>query len=288
MDVSPVGVWSTAFTHGDPDRARVAARALEELGYGTLWLGGVPGGNPSGDLHSSLNLLTATRHMVVAPSCVSIWSVPPGRLAVAYRRLPAPYRQRTLVGLAVSHAEIAAAYRHPCAAMSAYLDALDASAGSLPKAARILGAHRPLMTRLAADRAAGVQPYLVPPSHTARVRAMLGAGPLLAPVLTSVLDTDPVTARATARRTISPYLTKTNYVRTWLEDGFTRGDLADGGSDRFVDSLVVWGSADVVARRVLAHLEAGADHVALQIVTDTPYAFPLTAWRAVAACLPRA
>ncbi|GGU93911.1 LLM class F420-dependent oxidoreductase [Streptomyces albospinus] len=286
MDVSPVGVWSTAFTHGDPDRARAAASELEELGYGTLWLGGVPGSNPSGDLRSSLNLLTATRHAVVAPSCVSIWNLPPGRLAVAYRGLPAPYRQRTMVGLAVGHAEIAASYRHPYTAMSAYLDALDASDGPLPKGARILGAHRPLMTQLAADRAAGAQPYLVPPSHTARARAALGAGPLLAPVQTSVVDTDPVTARATARRAISPYLTKTNYVRTWLEGGFTRGDLADGGSDRFVDSLVVWGSADVVVRRVLAHLEAGADHVALRIVTDTPRVFPLTAWRAVAEHLP--
>ncbi|GAA2484416.1 TIGR03620 family F420-dependent LLM class oxidoreductase [Streptomyces longisporus] len=287
MDVSPVGVWSTAFTHGDPDRARAAACELEELGYGTLWLGGTPGGNPSGDLHSSLNLLTATRHAVVAPSCISVWNLPPERLAAAYQGLPAPYRRRTLVGLAVSHAEIAAAYQRPYTAMSAYLDALDASARPLPKAARILGAHRPLMTQLAADRTAGVQPYLVPPSHTARARAALGAGPLLAPVQTSVVDTDPVTARATARRAIRPYLTKPNYVRTWMEDGFTRDDLADGGSDRFVDSLVVWGSVDVVAQRVAAHLEAGADHVALQIVTDTPHAFPLTAWRAVAERLPR-
>ncbi|RPF39308.1 TIGR03620 family F420-dependent LLM class oxidoreductase [Streptomyces sp. TLI_185] len=288
MDVSPFGVWSTAFTHGDPDRARAAACELEELDYGTLWLGGNPGGNPSGDLHSSLTLLTATQHTIVAPSCVSIWNLPPGRLAAAYRGLPAPYRRRTLVGLAVSHAEIASAYQRPYTAMSAYLDALDASGGPLPKSARILGAHRHLMTQLAADRAAGVQPYLVPPSHTARTRAVLGAEPLLAPVQTSVVDTDPVTARATARRAIGPYLTKANYVRTWLEGGFTQGDLADGGSDRFVDSLVVWGSADVVARRVLAHLEAGADHVALQIVTDAPHTFPITAWRAVAERLPLA
>ncbi|MFF3920714.1 hypothetical protein ACFYZB_46480 [Streptomyces sp. NPDC001852] len=105
---------------------------------------------------------------------------------------------------------------------------------------------------------------------------------------TSVVETDPVTARATARRAIGPYLTKPNYVRTWLESGFTQGDLANGGSDRLVDSLVVWGSPATVAQRALAHLEAGADHVALQIVTNTPHAFPLTAWRAVAEHLPHA
>ncbi|MEU8549814.1 TIGR03620 family F420-dependent LLM class oxidoreductase [Streptomyces roseoverticillatus] len=287
MDMSPVGVWSTAFTHGDPDRARAAACELEELGYGTLWLGGVPGGNPGGDLHSSLNLLTATRHAIVAPSCVSIWNLPPGRLAAAYHGLAEPYRRRTLVGLAVSHADITAAYQRPYTAMTTYLDALDTSTGPLPKAARFLGAHRPRMTQLAAGRAAGVQPYLVPPSHTARARAVLGPGPLLAPVQTSVVDANPVTARATARRAIAPYLTKPNYVRTWLEGGFTQGDFTDGGSDRFVDSLVVRGSPDVVARRVLAHLEAGANHVALQIITDTPNAFPLSAWRAVAERLPR-
>ncbi|MFG2288155.1 hypothetical protein ACGFOU_19100 [Streptomyces sp. NPDC048595] len=184
---------------GTPGLRRLRACELEELGFGTLWLGGVPGG----DLHSSLNVLTATRHVVVAPSGVSLWSVPPDRLAHAYCGLPAPYRGRTLVGLAVSHAEIAAAYRRPCTAMSAYLDALDTSAGSLPKPARILGAHRPLMTRLAVDGAAAVQPYLLPPSHTARARTALGA-----------------------------------------------------------------------------------DHVALQIVTDIPYAVPLAAWRAVAESLP--
>ncbi|POX36236.1 LLM class F420-dependent oxidoreductase [Streptomyces sp. Ru73] len=282
MGVSPIGVGSTAFTHGEPGRARAAACELEELGHGTLWLGCVPGGNLSGHLHSSLTLLTATRHAILAPSAtrhaivassrVSLWRLPPGRLAAAHHGLAAPYRRRTLVGLAVGHAEIAAACQRPYAAMAAHLDALDASAGPLPKAARFLGAHRPPMTQHAADRAAGVQPYLVPPSHTARARAAPGADPLPAPVQTSVVDTAPVTARATARRAIAPCLTKPNDVRTWLASeftrtwpasGFTRNDLADGGSDRFVDSLVVRGSADVVARCVLARLEAGADHIAL-------------------------
>ncbi|HEX8865767.1 MAG TPA: LLM class F420-dependent oxidoreductase, partial [Lentzea sp.] len=36
------------------------------------------------------------------------------------------------------------------------------------------------------------------------------------------------------------------------------------GSDRLVDALVAWGTPDQVAAKLRAHLDAGADHVAVQ------------------------
>ncbi|WP_431045919.1 TIGR03620 family F420-dependent LLM class oxidoreductase [Streptomyces sp. P1-3] len=289
MRLGAVGIWSVAFTHGDRGEARDAAAELEELGYGTLWLGGRPGGNPGGDLVTTAELLAATGRVVVAPSCVNIWWLTADRLAAAYGGLPERDRARALLGLAVAHAPFSERYDRPYSTMCSYLDELDAAPRPLPPAARFVGAHRPRMTRLAAARAAGVQPYLVGSSHTARARELLGEGPLLAPIQTVVLHAgraDAQAARATARAAISPYLSLPNYVDTWLAAGFTEDDVAGGGSDRLVDELVVWGEPETIAARVTEHLEAGADHVALQVLGEDPDAFPRGAWRELRAVLP--
>ena len=68
--------------------------------------------------------------------------------------------------------------------------------------------------------------------------------------------------------TSSFYLGAPNYVENlrWL--GFTDDDLADGGSDALVDAIVAWGDDAAIRRRVREHLDAGADHVCIQPVTD--------------------
>ena len=48
--------------------------------------------------------------------------------------------------------------------------------------------------------------------------------------------------------------------------GFTEAELADGGSDRFIDAMVLWGDADTIRRGLRAHFTAGATHVCLQPV----------------------
>jgi probable F420-dependent oxidoreductase len=83
----------------------------------------------------------------------------------------------------------------------------------------------------------------------------------------------------------SPYLTLPNYARNWLRHGFERRDLEDGGSDRLVDAIVAWGQADAIATRVRAHIDAGADHVALHVISEDRRRAPRAQWQALAEAL---
>ena len=100
-----------------------------------------------------------------------------------------------------------------------------------------------------------------------------------------MLETDPTKARAIARLHLADYLGLPNYSNNWKRQGFTDDDLADGGSDRLVDALVVWGDEAAIAARVQAHRDAGADHVCIQVLTDDPMGFPAEQWRALAPAL---
>jgi probable F420-dependent oxidoreductase len=141
------------------------------------------------------------------------------------------------------------------------------------------------MLALAAQRTAGAHPYFVPPEHTALARKTLGDGPLLATEQMVVLDTDPSSARSTARENISRYLALPNYTNNLRGLGFTDADLASPGSDRLVDAIVAWGDPDAIAERVRAHHDAGADHVCVQVLLADPAAFPRSEWRAIAPAL---
>ncbi|WP_371096443.1 TIGR03620 family F420-dependent LLM class oxidoreductase [Streptomyces sanglieri] len=279
MELGTIGIWSLAFTHGDRTEARDAAAELEELGYGAIWLGGSPGGNPRGDLVTAAEVLATTDRIAVATACVSIWERSPNRLADTYHALPQQQRSRLLIGLGVSHADFVDRYREPYHALRSYLDAVTPS---LPSTARMIGAHGPQMTRLAAAKSAGVHPYLVDPAHTAWARSMLGDGPMLALEQTVILHTSAETARAKARTMLAPYLKLRNYRSAWLRRGFTTEDLAFGGSNRLIDALFAWGSPDEIAARLTEHRTAGADHVAVQVVTDAPGTFARQAWRDLA------
>jgi probable F420-dependent oxidoreductase len=142
------------------------------------------------------------------------------------------------------------------------------------------------MLELSRDRAAGSHPYLVTTEHTAEARGILGDGPLLAPEMKVVLDTDPDRARATARRSLAVYLGLPNYTKALGRFGFTEDDFADGGSDRLVDALYAWGDDDRIRERIEAYRTAGADHVAVQLVDDQPReSLPRAAWRRLAELL---
>jgi probable F420-dependent oxidoreductase len=126
------------------------------------------------------------------------------------------------------------------------------------------------MLELARERTAGAHPYFVPPEHTARARETLGATPLLAPEQAVVLESDPSRARELGRKHMAIYLRLPNYVNNLRELGFGDEDLDGGGSDRLVDSIVAWGDEERIAGRVREHLNAGADHVAVQPCSESP------------------
>jgi probable F420-dependent oxidoreductase len=173
--------------------------------------------------------------------------------------------------------------------MRAYLDAMDAAPWQGPplpeEPARVLAALGPRMLELAAERAAGVLLYNNPPESTASARSVLGPGPLLAVEQAVLVEGDQDEARRVGRAFIAFYLTLPNYVRAWERAGFGPEDRADGGSDRMVDAVVAWGSPESIAERVRAHLDAGADHVCLQVLDADPAGLPLEGWRVLAPAL---
>jgi probable F420-dependent oxidoreductase len=140
----------------------------------------------------------------------------------------------------------------------------------VPAGSIVLAALGPRVLRLSGDRTAGAIPYLVPPEHTRQAREILGPGPLLAPEHKVVLDPDPERARELGRpRVRTPYLGLVNYTSNLRRLGWTDDDLAGGGSDALIDALVAHGTADQVAAQLRAHLDAGADHVVIQLLTRT-------------------
>jgi probable F420-dependent oxidoreductase len=167
--------------------------------------------------------------------------------------------------------------------MVRYLNDLDRQDPPVPAGERVLAALGPRMLALSADRALGAHPYFVPVEHTARAREILGDGPLLAPEQAVVLEDDPQRARRIARTHVRRYLTAPNYVNNLRRLGFGDDDLAGDGSDRLVDAVVAWGDLGAVTKRVREHLQAGADHVCIQVLTESfDEVFPLAEYRALA------
>ncbi|NUW40218.1 LLM class F420-dependent oxidoreductase [Nonomuraea rhodomycinica] len=270
-----VGVWNSSLSGQPASVGREVAAHIESLGYGALWIGETPTGKEA--LTHAAILLGATHRLTVATGIANIWARDAVAAANGANALSEASGGRFVLGLGVSHAPAVSArghdYRRPVAAMTAYLDAMDATeyGGPLPEPApRLLAALRTRMLELAARRAQGAHPYFVTPDHTARAREVLGADPVLAPEQTLVLDTDPERARGIARRFMSLYLGLPNYVNNLRELGWSEEDLAGGGSDALVDAVVVWGEPETVIERVQAHLDAGADHVCVQPLADTP------------------
>jgi probable F420-dependent oxidoreductase len=278
-----IGVWSPQLREGAARDVAEAAAELEELGYGTIW---VPG-REHDDLEERLHLLlSSTQRITVATGIVSIWTHPADATAALQARLTSEFPGRFLLGLGVSHApSVGERYRRPLTEMTRYLDALDAADPPVPRTERVLAALAPRMLALARERARGSHPYLVTPEHTRVAREALGPDALLAPEQTVVLEEDADAARAVARQWLARYLQLPNYAKNWLRTGFDGADIENGGSDRLVDALVAWGDADAIGARVDAQRSAGADHVALQVVTSDPARLPREQWRRLAGAL---
>ncbi|MFI2414918.1 LLM class F420-dependent oxidoreductase [Streptomyces sp. NPDC018947] len=279
--VGRYGVWSAQLRADAPAGAAERADAvaeLERLGFGAVWLGG------NSSARDAAPLVAASSRVVVGTSIQSVWEHEASAAAASFAELEVAHPGRFVLGLGVSHGPRVAGYGRPYAKMTGYLDELD-RAGMRP-GHRVLAALGPRMLELARDRAAGAIPYLVTPEHTARARERLGEGPLLAPEFKVVLDTDPFRARATARAFLARYLELPNYTRNFLSLGFTEDDVTGGGSDRLIDAVFAWGDEDTVRERIAAFHDAGADHVALQVVEDAPAGtLPREGWRRLAALL---
>jgi probable F420-dependent oxidoreductase len=293
MSLGRIGIWTYHLNYQPASKVREAAAELEELGYGALWVGESIYREPL--THAGF-LLSATNRMVIATGIANIWARDPFTMTAAQLTLSEAYPERFLLGLGVSHGRLVEGirghhYQQPFAAMRRYLDRMDEAArvyrATKPAEPppRVLAALGPRMLALAAQRAQGAHPYLVTPDHTAKARSVLGSDRWLLPEQAVVLETNPDQARAIARRHISRYLDLPNYLNNWRRLGFNDDDFAGQGSDRLVDALVAWGDVDRVRKSVKEHLDAGADHVCIQVFDVEPHSLPLRQWRMLAAAM---
>jgi len=257
-EIGRFGIWRSASLV----TPQIAA-GVERLGFGVLWLGS----SPAGDLAQAEALLDATTTLTLATSIVNMWKDQAKLVARSHARVQRRHPGRFLLGVGAGHREATQQYARPYETLARYVDEL--VAGGVPPDGLVLAALGPRVLRLAGDQTAGAIPYLVPPEHTAQARALLGPGPLLAPEHKVVLDTDPARARALGRsRVRTPYLGLVNYTGNLRRLGWAEEDLTGGGSDALIDALVAHGSPAEVAAQVARHLDAGADHVCLQLITE--------------------
>jgi probable F420-dependent oxidoreductase len=276
MQLGEFGVWTTHRAIGE-ENAGAAARLIEDLGFGTLWLGGSP------QLPALRPLLEATERIVVATGILNVWASEPAQVARDFAELEARFPGRVLLGIGIGHPEATSQYSKPMAAMQAFLDGLDTATDPVPRARRCLAALGPKMLELSAEHSLGAHTYFVPLDHTRAARERLGQTAILAPELACVLDDDAESARAKARSYAEMYLGLRNYTNNLLNHGFSRQDVAHGGSDRLIDAIIPHGGADEIAAAARQHLAAGADHVCLQTVGAS--GIPRAEWTALASAL---
>ena len=236
------------------------AAKIEALGYGAAWIGG----SPDAELDWVEPALAQTSSLQLATGIVNIWSAPATTVAESLKRIESAFPGSFLLGIGAGHPEHTQEYVKPYAALVGYLDALDDAL--VPTSRRVLAALGPKVLQLAAERSAGAHPYLTTPEHTAKAREQLGNTVFLAPEHKVVLTTDREKARAVGRGLVEHYLGLGNYVNNWLRLGFTENDVRKPGSDRLIDAVVAYGTPEAIAKRLNEHLEAGADHVAIQVL----------------------
>ena len=290
MEIGRIGVWTFEFEQQPWSAVAEAAAELDELGYSAIWF---PESRGREVMAQSALLLGATRRAVIAPGIANLYARDAVSMAAGQRTLCEAFPGRYLLGIGVSHRPSVEqirghTYGPPIATMRTYIDTMDAATYLPPRVEsepRVLAALGPRMLKLAAERTLGAHPYFVPVEHTAIARQTMGDGPLLAPEQAIVLERDPGRAREIARAHMGRYLAAENYANNLRRLGFTDDDIANGGSDTLVDAIVAWGSLEDVTARVQAHLDAGADHVCIQVLPHEPGTLPRQAWRELASAL---
>jgi len=270
-----VGVWSFALQRLAAADEGGAMRELERLGYPSVW---IPESVGSKEVfaHAAI-LLAGSARAIVAPGIASIYARDPMAMANGARTLAEAYPGRFVLGIGVSHAPSVAtrggSYGKPIETMTEYLDGMTNAAFAGPEPEEpiplVLAALGPRMLELSAARADGAHPYFVPVEHTPMARAALGPEPCLAVEQTAVLSTDADAARRVGRAFARHYLALPNYANNLRRLGWSDEDIANDGSDRLIDAVIAWGDVDAIVGRVQAHLDAGADHVCVQLRVES-------------------
>jgi probable F420-dependent oxidoreductase len=268
-EIGRLGVW-TWLDAMRADEVAAFARKIEDWGYSALWIPEAVGRDP----FTLLGFLAAnTEKLVLATGIANIYARDPMTLKAIHKTMADVAPGRFVLGIGVSHEHLVSnvrghEYKKPLSTMRNFLDAMDSAlyVGRPPdeEAPIVLAALRDKMLGLAASRTRGAHPYLVPPEHTERARAVMGRDAWLCPEQMVLLETDADKARQIARANMQVYIQLPNYQNNLRQFDFGDEDFADGGSDRLVDAIVAWGDEKAIADRIQAHYDAGADHVCIQ------------------------
>jgi probable F420-dependent oxidoreductase len=269
MELGKLGVWVSMDSMSAAAAAAFAKR-VEEWGYSALW---IPEGRGRNALVHSSWLLANTHGLIVATGIANIYARDAMAMVSGQRALGEQSDGRFLLGIGVSHRPMVQqmrghTYGKPVATMRAYLEAMRDAPYQAPqpreKPLTIVAALGPRMMKLSAELADGAHPYNTTVEHTAQARSILGPGKLLCPEVWVLLETDRSKAHEAARQALSRYFQLDNYVNSWRRQNFGDGDLAGGGSSRFLDAMVAWGDEGAIRARIQEYRDAGADHVCIQ------------------------
>ncbi|MGH3443438.1 MAG: TIGR03620 family F420-dependent LLM class oxidoreductase, partial [Nitriliruptorales bacterium] len=230
IDIGTYGVWASHLGLLPAESARETARAIEDLGYGALWVGEAEGKEA---LTHAAFLLAATRGITLATGIANIWARDARAMVNAGRTLVAGWPGRFVLGIGASHAPLVEArggrYEKPFSEMQRYLDAMEKAVWRGPDLDReppvVLAALGPKMLELAATRADGAHTYLVPVEHTARARDVMGPDAFLAPEQAFVLADSREDARRSADRHLRNYLRLPNYRANLARFGWDDTDM---------------------------------------------------------------
>ncbi len=265
MTIIDLGLFGAVLSPAD-DGFVATAVELERLGFTTIWLTG----GPLASLSQVADVVAGTSRARIATGIIPVDRFAADDVAALYTELEVVAPGRFVVGLGGAHGA------DPLGTLNTYLDRLDAT---VPAARRVMAALGPKMMGLARDRAAGAFPVLVTPEYVRQAKAALPDTTLAVEQLV-VLDTDPTSTRDTARGPLGFLGQVPAYRSSFRRMGFEADDIATLG-DRLVDGLVAWGDGEAIATRVDALRDAGADHVAISVVSAAPQP-TLDEWRAVA------
>ena len=297
LDPGKIGIWTHQLDGVPSQRAREAAKEIEEMGFGAIWIPETAGRDPF--VHSGL-LLSATQKIVLATGIASIYSRDALAMASAARTLSEAFANRFLLGVGVSHGPFVEvirghAWEKPLEHLSGYIENLKKAPfwAYQPEyeAPICIGALGPKALKLAAESTWGAHPYNVTPDHTAMARETMGKEAFLAPMVAVILETDSSKARELARKDLSIYLDLPNYRNNFLRMGFTEDDLSEGGSDRLLDAIRPWGDLQTISNKIIEHFDAGANHVCVQLVVDQKEqkkfqnGLPIKQWQSLAESL---
>jgi probable F420-dependent oxidoreductase len=274
MELGTIGIWRTNRQGID------TVPLLDELGFGTLWMGGSPG------VEEMRAYLEATSAMTIATGILNVWQHEPADVAAQFAVVAGDFPDRFLLGIGIGHPEATSEYRKPLATMRAFLDGLDAAAQPVPREQRIVAALGPKMLELAAARSLGGDDRVRPDRRPRDPRVLDGNEVRVGAEVAVVVEPDAATARGLAREYAARYLATSNYTLNLERLGYTEAEFADGGSDRLIDAVIPHGSPDDIRAAVDRHLDAGADHVCLQPLGHGE--LPIDDYRALAPTGPRA